>query len=122
MQETADADADVSDEIKPMRFVPSDKGLISSLFTAINECQAMHPDSSSENCDDQDEYDDEDEDNEHHANGNGHYQDAEVVETELVEEIAAHMNDANTDPNEVQLSERGRQILRRLNINYQSKN
>ena len=82
----------------------------------------MHPDSSSENCDDQDEYDDEDEDNEHHANGNGHYQDAEVVETELVEEIAAHMNDANTDPNEVQLSERGRQILRRLNINYQSKN
>jgi hypothetical protein len=86
--------------------------MIAPLFTAINECQALHPDPSSEQEDDEDddeeeeggEYDEAEEDamnghtNGHHVNGNDEHE-------EGVEE-------------EVRLTERGRQILRRLNINH----
>jgi hypothetical protein len=100
--------------------VPSDTALITPLFSAINECQALHPDPASEN---EDDFDDEDgeEDDEYEEQMNGHtngdhFQDADEVE--LQEESADNGEEATADENGVRLTERGRQILRRLNINY----
>ncbi|KAK7833355.1 hypothetical protein U0070_017354 [Myodes glareolus] len=62
-----DGDEDV-EPITEFRFVPSDKSTLESMFTAMCECQALHPDPEDE---DSDDYDGEGYDVEAHEQGQG---------------------------------------------------
>ncbi|XP_011900123.1 PREDICTED: methylosome subunit pICln-like [Cercocebus atys] len=57
-EEEEDSDDDV-EPITEFRFVPSDKSALEAMFTAMCECQALHPDPEDEDSDDYDgeEYD-----------------------------------------------------------------
>jgi hypothetical protein len=109
-QEEDENDDEDSNDYTTIRLVPEDKTLLNSFFVAMNECQALYPNSMSED-------DEEEVDNEEFSEGQ-EYEEGEQgeefadVETENGGEEQANM--------EVQLSERGQQILRRLNINYQN--
>ncbi|XP_045673975.1 methylosome subunit pICln isoform X2 [Phyllostomus hastatus] len=62
-------DSDDDDDVEPIaefRFVPSDKSALEAMFTAMCECQALHPDPEDE---DSDDYDGEEYDVEAHAEG-----------------------------------------------------
>ncbi|XP_038320245.1 methylosome subunit pICln-like isoform X3 [Canis lupus familiaris] len=59
------------DDVEPIaefRFVPSDKSALEAMFTAMCECQALHPDPEDE---DSDDYDGEEYDVEAHEQGQG---------------------------------------------------
>jgi hypothetical protein len=86
-----------------VRFVPDDKNLLNQIFTAMNECQALYPDEDMSG--DEDERDEEEGDCEENEYGD------EFGEGEFV--------DISSDPN-IQLSDRGQEVLRRININYQT--
>ncbi|XP_074256512.1 methylosome subunit pICln isoform X2 [Saimiri boliviensis] len=62
-EEEEDSDEDV-EPITEFRFVPSDKSALEAMFTAMCECQALHPDPEDE---DSDDYDGEEYDVEAHA-------------------------------------------------------
>ncbi|XP_064221395.1 methylosome subunit pICln isoform X1 [Aotus nancymaae] len=62
-EEEEDSDDDV-EPITEFRFVPSDKSALEAMFTAMCECQALHPDPEDE---DSDDYDEEEYDVEAHA-------------------------------------------------------
>ncbi|XP_053526727.1 methylosome subunit pICln isoform X2 [Artibeus jamaicensis] len=64
-EEEEDSDDDV-EPIAEFRFVPSDKSALEAMFTAMCECQALHPDPEDE---DSDDYDGEEYDVEAHAEG-----------------------------------------------------
>jgi nucleotide-sensitive chloride channel 1A len=109
--------SDESDEIQPIRFVPEDKTYLNPIFKAINECQAMHPDPEDMSSGEEEE----DEEAEGDENGVG-YDDEEndfrdADEEENFEEASQELN---SNLENVELSDRGRQILRRLNINYEA--
>ena len=57
-EEEEDSDDDI-EPISEFRFVPSDKSALEAMFTAMCECQALHPDPEDEDSDDYDgdEYD-----------------------------------------------------------------
>ena len=103
-ENSSDNEEDVSEDITAIRFVPDDKTLLNPLFLAMNDCQALYPDESMSGDDEEDEEGEEDEE-----------EGAELVH----EYDESGFIDANTDPNDIQLSARGQEILRRLNINYQ---
>ncbi|XP_064830801.1 methylosome subunit pICln-like isoform X2 [Oncorhynchus masou masou] len=71
MQENAHDEEDAEDEcegITEIRFVPSDKAALESMFSAMCECQALHPDPDDEDSNgdfDGDEYDVEEAEAEH---------------------------------------------------------
>ncbi|KAJ7996876.1 hypothetical protein DPEC_G00223060 [Dallia pectoralis] len=53
-----DCDTDSISPFTEIRLVPSDKASLEPMFSAISECQALHPDpEDSESDDDEDEYD-----------------------------------------------------------------
>ncbi|KAG2457246.1 ICLN protein, partial [Polypterus senegalus] len=59
-EEEEEEEEDDSDPISEIRFVPSDKAALEPLFSAMCECQALHPDPDDEDSDDDfegDEYD-----------------------------------------------------------------
>ncbi|KAF6102775.1 chloride nucleotide-sensitive channel 1A [Phyllostomus discolor] len=58
-EEEEDSDDDDVEPIAEFRFVPSDKSALEAMFTAMCECQALHPDPEDEDSDDYDgeEYD-----------------------------------------------------------------
>ena len=86
-----------------VRFVPDDKNLLNQIFTAMNECQALYPDEDMSGDEEGREEDDGDcEENEY----GDEYDDGEFV-------------DISSDPN-IQLSDRGQEVLRRININYET--
>ncbi|XP_054990014.1 methylosome subunit pICln isoform X1 [Sorex araneus] len=60
--------SDDDDPIAEFRFVPSDKSALEAMFTAMCECQALHPDPEDE---DSDDYDGEEYDVEAHEQGQG---------------------------------------------------
>ena len=64
-EEEEDSDDDV-EPIAEFRFVPSDKSALEAMFTAMCECQALHPDPEDE---DSDDYDGDEYDVEAHAEG-----------------------------------------------------
>ncbi|XP_004781089.2 methylosome subunit pICln isoform X2 [Mustela nigripes] len=64
-EEEEDSDDD-GEPIAEFRFVPSDKSALEAMFTAMCECQALHPDPEDE---DSDDYDGEEYDVEAHAEG-----------------------------------------------------
>ncbi|XP_032213250.1 methylosome subunit pICln isoform X2 [Mustela erminea] len=64
-EEEEDSDDD-AEPIAEFRFVPSDKSALEAMFTAMCECQALHPDPEDE---DSDDYDGEEYDVEAHAEG-----------------------------------------------------
>uniref|UniRef100_A0A673TZ74 Methylosome subunit pICln n=1 Tax=Suricata suricatta TaxID=37032 RepID=A0A673TZ74_SURSU len=66
-EEEEDSDDDV-EPIAEFRFVPSDKSALEAMFTAMCECQALHPDPEDE---DSDDYDGEEYDVEAHEQGQG---------------------------------------------------
>ncbi|KAL4828852.1 hypothetical protein H8958_017619 [Nasalis larvatus] len=66
-EEEEDSDDDV-EPITEFRFVPSDKSALEAMFTAMCECQALHPDPEDE---DSDDYDGEEYDVEAHEQGRG---------------------------------------------------
>jgi hypothetical protein len=87
----------------------------------MNECQALYPDPDMSDDDEREEneFDDEDEDEES-ADAEAPYQIINGNGTNgHVNGMGEQFYDINTDPNDIQLSERGQQILRRLNINYE---
>ena len=58
----SDEDEEDNDDVEPIsefRFAPSDKSALEAMFTAMCECQALHPDPEDEDSDDYDgeEYD-----------------------------------------------------------------
>ncbi|XP_032976272.1 methylosome subunit pICln isoform X2 [Rhinolophus ferrumequinum] len=65
-EEEEDSDDDDVEPIAEFRFVPSDKSALEAMFTAMCECQALHPDPDDE---DSDDYDGEEYDVEAHAEG-----------------------------------------------------
>lgn len=100
-----DGDNDDSDEITPLRFVLADNFLLNPVFKALNECQALYPDEEMSGDDESDEEGDDQVEDE------SNFQDADQ-ENEFF--------DSNSDISNIQLSHQGQQILRRLNINYES--
>ena len=100
---------DASENITAIRFVPEDKALLNQLFTAMNDCQALYPDESMSG----DEEEDEEEEGEE-------CEDEEHGDEDVHEYDERNFFDADTDPNDIELSVRGQQILRRLNINFQN--
>ncbi|XP_024605112.1 methylosome subunit pICln isoform X2 [Neophocaena asiaeorientalis asiaeorientalis] len=64
-EEEEDSDDDI-EPIAEFRFVPSDRSALEAMFTAMCECQALHPDPEDE---DSDDYDGEEYDVEAHAEG-----------------------------------------------------
>ncbi|XP_006077446.1 methylosome subunit pICln isoform X2 [Bubalus kerabau] len=64
-EEEEDSDDDI-EPISEFRFVPSDKSALEAMFTAMCECQALHPDPEDE---DSDDYDGDEYDVEAHAEG-----------------------------------------------------
>nr|XP_060460381.1 methylosome subunit pICln [Panthera onca] len=66
-EEEDDSDDDV-EPIAEFRFVPNDKSALEAMFTAMCECQALHPDPEDE---DSDDYDGEEYDVEAHEQGQG---------------------------------------------------
>ncbi|CAO2613762.1 Methylosome subunit pICln, partial [Lemmus lemmus] len=66
-EDEEDGDEDV-EPITEFRFVPSDKSALEAMFTAMCECQALHPDPEDE---DSDDYDGEEYDVEAHEQGQG---------------------------------------------------
>ena len=66
-EEEEDSDDDI-EPIAEFRFVPSDKSALEALFTAMCECQALHPDPEDE---DSDDYDGDEYDVEAHEQGQG---------------------------------------------------
>uniref|UniRef100_G1DGD3 Methylosome subunit pICln n=1 Tax=Capra hircus TaxID=9925 RepID=G1DGD3_CAPHI len=64
-EEEEDSDDDI-EPIAEFRFVPSDKSALEAMFTAMCECQALHPDPELE---DSDDYDGDEYDVEAHAEG-----------------------------------------------------
>ncbi|ERE78199.1 methylosome subunit pICln-like protein [Cricetulus griseus] len=67
----SDEDEEDGDDVEPIaefRFVPSDKSALEAMFTAMCECQALHPDPEDE---DSDDYDGEEYDVEAHEQGQG---------------------------------------------------
>ena len=69
----------------------------------MNDCQALYPDESMSG-------EDEGEEDE----------DAEHGDEDVQEYDEQNFYDADTDPNDIELSVRGQQILRRLNVNFQN--
>ncbi|XP_034523488.1 methylosome subunit pICln [Ailuropoda melanoleuca] len=70
-ESVAEEEEDSDDDIEPIaefRFVPSDKSALEAMFTAMCECQALHPDPEDE---DSDDYDGEEYDVEAHEQGQG---------------------------------------------------
>ncbi|XP_047593866.1 methylosome subunit pICln-like [Lutra lutra] len=67
IKEEEDSDDD-AEPIAEFRFVPSDKSALEAMFTAMCECQALHPDPEDE---DSDDYDGEEYDVEAHEQGQG---------------------------------------------------
>ncbi|KAM8923294.1 methylosome subunit pICln isoform 3-T6 [Lycaon pictus] len=68
-KESVAEEEDSDDDVEPIaefRFVPSDKSALEAMFTAMCECQALHPDPEDE---DSDDYDGEEYDVEAHAEG-----------------------------------------------------
>ncbi len=120
-QETNEDDEDECSNITEIRFVPEDKTVLNQLFQEINRCQALHPDeeqlSNSEGedggDDDQDNGYIEDEDGVDEGIGNGNDDGYHIVADLEGEENRYTTND------HVVLTERGRQILDRIQINYQ---
>ena len=107
---------DESENITVIRFVPEDKSVLDKVFLAMNDCQALYPDSMSG---EEDEENENDLDNEYdQAACENDFVDDED-ENELKNENQFYDIESNFNPDEVELSERGQQILRRLNINYQ---
>ena len=109
---------DESENITVIRFVPEDKSLLDKVFLAMNDCQALYPDSMSGE-EDEEEDDENDLENgyDQAACGNDFVDDED--ENQLNNENKLYDIESNFNPNEVELSEKGQQILRRLNINYQ---
>uniref|UniRef100_A0A8C2RES9 Chloride nucleotide-sensitive channel 1A n=1 Tax=Capra hircus TaxID=9925 RepID=A0A8C2RES9_CAPHI len=66
-EEEEDSDDDI-EPIAEFRFVPSDKSALEAMFTAMCECQALHPDPEDE---DSDDYDGDEYDVEAHEQGQG---------------------------------------------------
>ncbi|XP_076794365.1 methylosome subunit pICln isoform X1 [Arvicanthis niloticus] len=67
----SDEDEEDNDDVEPIsefRFVPNDKSALEAMFTAMCECQALHPDPEDE---DSDDYDGEEYDVEAHEQGQG---------------------------------------------------
>lgn len=89
-------ESDDSSEITPLRFVPEDKSMLNPIFKAINECQALYPDEEMSGDSDESEHEDQGED---------------IDENQFF--------DSESNLNEIELSDRGQEILKRLNINYQ---
>ncbi|XP_072650868.1 methylosome subunit pICln isoform X3 [Canis lupus baileyi] len=70
-KESVAEEEDSDDDVEPIaefRFVPSDKSALEAMFTAMCECQALHPDPEDE---DSDDYDGEEYDVEAHEQGQG---------------------------------------------------
>ncbi|CAF0893122.1 unnamed protein product [Brachionus calyciflorus] len=99
LKEEEDNDSDESDEITPLRFVPADRTLLDPIFKAINECQALYPDEEMSGDEESEEEDDEEVEDDYQNEENQFF-------------------DSSSDLNNIQLSDRGQEILRRLNINY----
>uniref|UniRef100_A0A8C6DAL8 Methylosome subunit pICln n=1 Tax=Moschus moschiferus TaxID=68415 RepID=A0A8C6DAL8_MOSMO len=77
-EEEEDSDDDI-EPIAEFRFVPSDKSSLEAMFTAMCECQALHPDPEDEDSDDYDgdEYDVEAHEQEDYEDGM-EFEDADV--------------------------------------------
>uniref|UniRef100_A0A2K6CNB8 Methylosome subunit pICln n=1 Tax=Macaca nemestrina TaxID=9545 RepID=A0A2K6CNB8_MACNE len=82
-EEEEDSDDDV-EPITEFRFVPSDKSALEAMFTAMCECQALHPDPEDE---DSDDYDGEEYDVEAH----------DGMEVDATPTVAGQFEDADVD-------------------------
>ncbi|KAH1185373.1 methylosome subunit pICln [Mauremys mutica] len=68
-EEEEDSDDDDNEPIAEFRFVPSDKSALEAMFSAMCECQALHPDPDDEDSDN--DYEGEEYDVEAHEQGQG---------------------------------------------------
>uniref|UniRef100_A0A8C0L6L9 Methylosome subunit pICln n=1 Tax=Canis lupus dingo TaxID=286419 RepID=A0A8C0L6L9_CANLU len=92
-KESVAEEEDSDDDVEPIaefRFVPSDKSALEAMFTAMCECQALHPDPEDE---DSDDYDGEEYDVEAHEQGD--YEDGMEVDTTPT--VAGQFEDADVD-------------------------
>lgn len=92
-----------------IRFVPEEKAHLNTIFEAMNQCQALYPDESMSG--------DEEEDEEDRQDRIGY----EFLDdgAEMGELDPSYYNEF-TNPDDIELSSKGQEILRRLNINFQN--
>ena len=95
-----------------MRFVPDDLSRLDAIFLAMNECQALYPDSEMSG--------DEDEEEEGDRYDRIGYDFMDAANPDEEDVLDPKYYTADTDPNDIVLSAKGQEILNRLNINFES--
>ncbi len=93
-----------------IRLVLKDSAQLDQVFVAMNECQALYPDS--EMSDSENE-----EDNYDNIGYAYDFMDAGANDVNLLD--PTYFN-ADSDPNDIVLSAKGQEVLRRLNIGFQN--
>jgi len=93
-----------------IRFVLNDLSQLNPVFVAMNECQALYPDSEMSDS----EHEDDKYDNIGYAYD---FIDASADDVNLLD---SNYFNADTDPNDIVLSSKGEEVLRRLNIGFQN--
>jgi nucleotide-sensitive chloride channel 1A len=63
--EESSGDQNEDDECTELRFVPEDKSILGTLFLAMNDCQALHPDEVSDSEKEASEEEEEEDDEEY---------------------------------------------------------
>jgi len=109
-------ESDETENITVIRFVPQDKRVLDQIFLAMNECQALHTDKISDDEECEDRYN-----NIGYENYENEFEDDKLDENEINEMNPMQFNET-TDPDNVELSAKGMEILNRLNLNFQEHN
>eukprot|EP00040_Diaphanoeca_grandis_P010836 m.55515 g.55515 ORF g.55515 m.55515 type:complete len:211 (-) comp22089_c0_seq1:166-798(-) len=107
-----DTSGDADEPASELRLVPQQGENLSSMFNALCQCQALHPDPDSQSDEDMGNYDDAEEDDENE------FEDADEDEDEAVTNILEGADvpyyNVNTDPSQVHLTPEGQATLDRL--------
>ncbi len=110
MEGEEDEGEEKEEEMTIIRLVPEDKLKLNQIFSAMNDCQALYPDEMNDS--DEEEGKGNDFDNIGYEN----YESGEGM-TEFTDYFTSE-----TDPENIQLSERGQEVLRRINFNFKPSN
>lgn len=105
--EDNEEEEDENEAITIIRFVPEDKLKLNQIFSAMNDCQALYPDSMNES----------DEDEEAEETDYNHIGYSGEVNAEMADGDHTYFT-SETDPDNIHLSERGQEVLRRINFNF----
>lgn len=107
----SESEDEESENTTVIRFVPGDNSQLNPIFVAMNECQALYPDSEMSG-DEEDKYD--------QIGYSLHEENFADANIEQVNEMDPTYFTAETSPDDIVMSAKGQEVLRRLNINFQN--